>query len=93
MLSSYFSYWAGSRADLLEFLTPSSKELEDLHVSFLKAYESIHIANFFETVPLKMFGLPLYLVYPSPQVLIPQESLHLHAEDLCIMLICLGLLP
>lgn len=84
MLSSYFSYWAGSRADLLEFLTPSSKELEDLHVSFLKAYEGIHIANFFETVPLKMFGLPLYLVYPSP---IP-KSLDLHAEDLCIMLIC-----
>ena len=71
MLSSYFSYWAGSRADLLEFLTPSSKELEDLHVSFLKAYESIHIANFFETVPLKIFGLPLYLVDPSSQVLMP----------------------
>lgn len=61
MLSSYFSYWRGSRADLLEFLTPSSKELDDLHLSFLRAYESIYMANFFETVPMHLFGLPLYL--------------------------------
>lgn len=61
MLSSYFSYWRGSRADLLEFLTPSSKELDDLHLSFLRAFESIFMANFFETVPMHLFGLPLYL--------------------------------
>ena len=64
MLSSYFSYWRGSRADLLEFLTPSSKELDDLHVSFLRAYENVYMANFFETVPMRLFGLPLYLVSP-----------------------------
>ena len=61
MLSSYFSYWRGSRADLLEFLTPSSKELDDLHLSFLRAFENIYMANFFETVPMHLFGLPLYL--------------------------------
>lgn len=62
MLSSYFSYWRGSSADLLEFLTPSSKELDDLHLSFLRAFGSIYIANFFETCPLELFGLPSYLV-------------------------------
>ncbi len=50
MLSSYFSYWRGSSAHLLEFLTPSSKELDDLHLSFLRAFGSIYISNFFETV-------------------------------------------
>ena len=62
MLSSYFSYWQGSRSDLLEFLTPSSKELEDLHLSFLRAYEDTYMANFFETVPMKIFGLPFRVV-------------------------------
>ncbi|MCJ1470073.1 hypothetical protein MMC07_008718 [Pseudocyphellaria aurata] len=62
MLSSYFSYWRGSRSDLLEFLTPSSKELDDLHLSFLRAYETIYIANFFETVPIKLLGLPFHVV-------------------------------
>ena len=68
MLSSYFSYWRGSRADLLEFLTPSSKELDDLHLSFLRAYESIFMANFFETVPMHLFGLPLYLAGAPPEI-------------------------
>ena len=62
MLSSYFSYWRGSRSDLLEFLTPSSKELEDLHLSFLRAYQGIYLANFFETVPIKLLGLPFHVV-------------------------------
>ena len=44
-LSSYFSYWRGSRTDLLEFLTPSSKELEDLHWSFLRAFDRLYMCT------------------------------------------------
>ena len=62
MLSSYFSYWQGPRSDLLEFLTPSSKELDDLHLSFLRVCENIYVANFFETIPMNLFGLPLFLI-------------------------------
>ena len=61
-LLSYFSYWRGSRTDLLEFLTPSSKELEDLQSSFLRAFSHLYICNFFETKPLFLLNIPLYLV-------------------------------
>ncbi|KAI9725769.1 MAG: hypothetical protein M1828_002652 [Chrysothrix sp. TS-e1954] len=61
-LSSYFSYWRGSRTDLLEFLTPSSVELDDLHSSFLGAFNDVFVCNFFETIPVRMFDIPMYLV-------------------------------
>lgn len=87
MLCSYFSYWRGSRSDLLEFLTPSSKELDDLHLSFLQAYATTYIANFFETVPLKVFGLPFHVVCVcSLSMLLCFEAFHSSIEEYQIRL-------
>lgn len=65
-LSSYFSYWRGSRSELLEFLTPSSRELDDLHHSFLQGFNHAYICNFFETVPIKFKSIPMYPVSWHP---------------------------
>ena len=79
-LSSYFSYWRGSRTDLLEFLTPSSKELEDLHFSFLRAFDRVYMCNFFETIPLAILNMPLYLVVSRESAIIDgRESVPLEA--------------
>lgn len=70
MMVSYLSYWRGSRTDLLEFLTPSSRELEDLCLSFSKAFESARIVNFFENRPITIRGIPLYFVCPTLDVVV-----------------------
>ena len=94
MLSSYFSYWQGSRSDLLEFLTPSSKELEDLHLSFLRAYEDTYMANFFETVPMRIFGLPFGIVCDFPtKTSSPHVALDISFVEYCIELISEPLAP
>ncbi|RDW65151.1 hypothetical protein BP5796_09843 [Coleophoma crateriformis] len=62
ILSSHFFYWRGSRSNLLEFVTPSSKQLEDLHLSFLTSYRYVYMCNLFETQEMKLFGVPLSLV-------------------------------
>ncbi|XPS79550.1 hypothetical protein M3J09_011531 [Ascochyta lentis] len=69
-LSSHFSYWLGSRSDLLEFLTPSSTELSDLHMTFLTHYKLAFICNFFETKPMEIFGIPLSLVVTKDSAVI-----------------------
>lgn len=79
-LASYFQYWRGSRTDLLEFLTPSSKELEDLHMSFLRAFDRVYMCNFFETIPITTLGMPLYLVVSRDSAIIDgRESIPLEA--------------
>lgn len=61
-LLSLFSYWQGSRAELLVHLSPDSKDIEELHHLFLGAYGSAFIYNFFENQHMAIFNIPLFQV-------------------------------
>lgn len=61
-LVSYSTYWLGSSTELLEALEPGAKSLRELNDSFLKGYSGHDLVNFFETLRLGIWGIPLLLV-------------------------------
>jgi hypothetical protein len=58
-LQSYFGYWMGSRTHLLEYIELGSSVNQDLNDAFLKAYGSMDIVDFFETVPESVRGVEI----------------------------------
>ncbi|KAI9874435.1 MAG: hypothetical protein M1830_009753, partial [Pleopsidium flavum] len=61
-LISFLTYWHGSRSELLEYLSPDTRDIEDLHRTFLEMFEPVHICNFLENRPLMIGGIPLFQV-------------------------------
>lgn len=59
ILMALLSYWRGSRIELLEFLSPESSDIEDLHDTFLNMYPTLRICNFFETLPATFLDISL----------------------------------
>jgi hypothetical protein len=61
-LVSLLGHWRGSSIDLLEILQPGSKNLKEIHGGFLRAFGDKDIVNFYETIPEKIFGIPIMSV-------------------------------
>ncbi len=62
-IMSFFSYWRGSRAELLEFISPDGTEMDELHTSFIKTFfDNVYMCNFFENRPESWRNIPLFAV-------------------------------
>lgn len=48
-IEATLSYWAGSRTELLELLTPGSQENQQLNEDYIRAYDQIEHVDFYET--------------------------------------------